>query len=322
MSANNNWPTLRQMVGMTDEELASVDPVVMNLVVAKGIPSLSTIDVSKYVRLANDWATDLRRQIPNLEREFRTAPEKWRNDLGFFRLGLVCWYIDLALGIAYREDQRNVKDILYTDPSDLFLNGVMDSRRGTCGNMAALNVVLGRRIGLPVSLACLNSHFFCRYDDGLVTHNIEGTQTGKGGFCSDSDEELLSRHQIPAKAQSCGSDLRAVTAREMLGLFVGLRARHLENTNRMSEAEPDYLLARYLFPHNRYLYISQNQISVQCSMHLFEPHEKGHPIEVCEWMQDVVRVAPWRLKSEQNTNKKESLNGSDVDAYFGSIAWA
>jgi regulator of sirC expression with transglutaminase-like and TPR domain len=79
---------------------------------------------------------------------------------------LVCWYIDVVLGVAYREDQREAKRILYTDPTDLFINGVMDTARGTCGNMALLHVVLGRRIGLPVSLACVGSHFICR---GAVT---------------------------------------------------------------------------------------------------------------------------------------------------------
>jgi hypothetical protein len=86
----------------------------------------------------------------------------------------------------------------------------------------------------------------------------------------------------------------------MLGLFLGLRARHLENTNRMTDAEPDYLLARYLFPTNRCLYIAQNQTSVQCSMDLFEPHEKGHPMELAHWLQDVVRIAPWTRKAIQS----------------------
>jgi hypothetical protein len=106
----------------------------------------------------------------------------------------------------------------------------------------------------------------------------------------------------------------------MLGVFVGLRARHLENTNCFPEAEPDYLLARYLFPKNRQLYISQNQTSVQCSMGLFEPHEKGHPVELARWLQEVVRVAPWGRKDNQAVQEpKETYNGSIVDAIIAEV---
>ena len=320
-----------QLLALSNDELGKVDPVVMNLVVAKGIPALSDLDIGRYVRMADAWAADLRGRMPALELEFHKTPQDWRNDLDFFRLGLVCWYAEMILGISYREDQRNVSFVLYTDPTDLFLNGVMDTRRGTCGTLALLDVVLGRRIGLPVSLACIGSHFLCRFDDGRKSFNIEATQTGGQGFSSQTDDFVLAKHHVPAKAMRCGSDLRAVTPREMLGLFLGLRARHLENTRRMREAEPDYLLARYLFPENRFLYVAQNQVSVQLSARLFEPGEKGHPIELAHWLQDVVRIAPWtRLPFDSILDQKipttipiqqvkEKKNVSHVDAVFQQI---
>ena len=140
-----------EIFSMTENELEVVDPVVMNLFVAQGIPALAGLDVGYYVRLADEWGDDLRHRMPALEEEFRDNPSEWRDDIDYFRLGLVCWYVDMVLGIAYREDQRNLQRIRYTDPSDLFLNGVMDTRRGTCATLALLHVVLGRRIGLPVS---------------------------------------------------------------------------------------------------------------------------------------------------------------------------
>jgi len=313
-------PSVAGFLALSSEELDRVDPVVMNLVVAKGIPALAELDVNRYVRLADEWADDLRARMPSLEAQFHGSPQCWKNDIDFFRLGLICWYVDVVLGIAYREDQRYVTSVVYTDPTDLFLNGVMDTRRGTCGSLATLHVVLGRRVGLPVSLACAGSHYYCRFDDGAKTINIEATETGRGGFSSQTDEQLLENHNLPAKAQQCGSDLRAVTSREMLGLFLGLRARHLENTNRMSEAEPDYLLARYLFPRNRKLYIAQNQTSVQCSMDLFEPDEKGHPVELAEWLRQVVHIAPWTRNIIPTPHApKEKINGNYADAVFQQI---
>ena len=94
--------------------------------------------------------------------------------------GLVCQYLELEVGIQYNRDQRESQRVLYTNPSDLFLNGVLDTREGTCGNMAALQLAFGWRLGWPVSLACVNSHFILRFDDGQTTYNIEATQSGQG----------------------------------------------------------------------------------------------------------------------------------------------
>jgi hypothetical protein len=306
------------LLALTDAELARVDPVEMNLLVARGIPSLPDLDIHRYQRIADAWAEDTRRRLPAAEAAFHQTPQDWKNDVRFFRLGIVCWYVDQVLGIRYREDQRELKRVLYTDPSDLFLNGVMDTRRGSYGNMATLHVALGWRLGWPVSLACVGSHFICRYDDGEVTHNIEATKNGGGGFHSHPDEYYLQEHRLPGKAVTCGSDLRAVTPREMLGLFFGARGRHFDNTNRLEEAEADYLLARYLFPRSRQLYVAQNQASVQCSMDRFEPGEKGHPTELACCLQDVVHLGPWN-RDRLPQPFQEKTNDDSIEAFFAAL---
>jgi hypothetical protein len=281
----------RQLLACSDAELARVDPLVMNLLVAKSILSLADLDIAHYQRLADQWAVDVRRRLPRAEKVFWRTPQDWKNDVNFFRLGVLCGYLEHEAEIAYIEDQRYATAVYYTDPSDLFLNGVMDTRRGTCGNMAALHVALGWRLGWPVSLACVRSHFVCRYDDGQVTHNIEATQAGYGGFKSDTDAYLIEKFELPPKAISSGSDLRAVAPRELLGIFVGFRGRHMRDTGRAEEAERDYLLARHLFPMNRKLYIDAMAAAVQRSERLFEPGELGSPQSLADWINTQYRVA-------------------------------
>jgi hypothetical protein len=145
-----------------------------------------------------------------------------------------------------------------------------------------------------VSLACAGAHFVARFDDGQVRYNLEATNTGQGGVSAPPDEFYRQEYNIPQKALDCGSDLRAVRPRELLGLFVGLRARHYENTGKFAEAEADYLLARWLFPTNRHLHVGQVQSTVQCAIDLFEPQEKGHPVELAEWLQQLVTMKGWR----------------------------
>ncbi len=284
-------PEYCKLLRLPADALANVDPLVMNLLVAQSVPSLAGLEISRYERLADEWANGVRRQLAHVERVFRQSPHDWKNDVNFFRLGVLCGFLENEVGIAYNEDQRNGGPIQYTDPNDLFLNGVMDRRRGTCGNMAALHVAIGWRLGWPVSLACANSHFICRYDDGRVTHNIESTQTGYGGFKSDPDDYLIQRHHLPAVAIACGSDLKALSPLEMLGAFVGLRARHMRDLGLFEEAELDYLLARRLYPNSRLLYKEQMNLSVARSVKLFEAGENGSPETLALMIQEQLRMS-------------------------------
>ena len=90
----------------------------------------------------------------------------------------------------------------------------------TASTLPAISKV---RLGWPVSLASVKSHFISRYDDGEVHHNIEATNTHPGGFVSNPDEMYIQRFDLPPKAITSGSDLRRLSTREMLGVFVAFR---------------------------------------------------------------------------------------------------
>jgi hypothetical protein len=247
----------------------------MNLLVAKSIPALAHLDRPRDQRLADVWGVGVRQRLPHDQRLFRETPWDWKNDLDFFRLGVLCHYLDAVVGLAYNEDQRQARKIHYTDPSDLFLNGVMDTKRGTCGNMAMVHVAVAWRLGWPVSLACVDTHHIARYDDGLKTFNIEATETGRGGFSSRPDEFYIQDRRLPKEALECGSDLQALKPRELLGVYLGLRARHMRDVGDYDEAEKSYLLARHLFPANRLLYTNGTWVSIMQSQARFYWGEEG-----------------------------------------------
>jgi hypothetical protein len=273
----------QQLLGYSNSDLGRVDPVIQNLLVAKSISALAELDISHYQRLADTWADEIRAWLPQAEKTFWKMPEqRWRNDVTFYRLGMVHQYLEQKAKIEYKEDQRLVTKIRYTDPSLLFLNGVMDTRRGTCANMAVLHLAIGWRMGWPVSLACAKSHCFLRYDDGMVQHNIEATQSGYGGFRAPSDETLIKEHQLPLIAISSGSDLRVLKPREMLGVFVGFRARHMRDIGEVYEAEQSFLLARWLYPTSRRLYIDAMAMAVPQGEKLFDPCEIGSPLTLAD----------------------------------------
>jgi len=270
------------LLALVESELELVDVIDLNLAVAREIATIAQLDVSKYISVVDQWTADFRQRLPEYEGRFRAAPWKWKHDIRFFRIGMLQGFLGQEIGIRYVEDQKNVKSVRYTDPGQLFLHGLIDTKQGTCGNMAALHVAIARRMGWPVSLACVRSHLISRFDDGEVTYNIEATSTHPGAFASDPDEVYIQRFKLPERAIACRSDLRKLTAREMLGVFVALRARYYADTGNSDEAERDYLLARYLFPQYRAAYAASIPHIISRGNCLFDRHELGHPSSVRE----------------------------------------
>jgi hypothetical protein len=233
---------------LSDGELGGRDPLEINLRVAAGVPALAGLDIPAYRRRADAWVAGFCRHEPRFEAEFHRCPADWNHDLALFRLGQLYQFLDQGLGIRYKEDQRDATRVLYTDPSDLFVNGVMDTRRGTCGNMAVLYLGLAWRLGWPVTLATAGSHLLARYDDGRVRHNVEVTALGCGGFSSPPDRFYCEKYGVPEEAVRAGWELRSLRPREALGVFYWLRARHFQDTRQAAEASRDSRVARELFP--------------------------------------------------------------------------
>ena len=131
-------PLWEEMMTWDEERLAQTDPAVLNLEVAKGIPAFADLDVNSYCQLLDETAVGFARWLPWRSRSSRPTLAGGDGDFVGFRLGMLCQYLDQVLGVRYNEDQRDVLKIQYTNPGDLFLNGVLDTRQGTCGNMAVL----------------------------------------------------------------------------------------------------------------------------------------------------------------------------------------
>ncbi|MEX2173840.1 MAG: transglutaminase family protein [Pirellulaceae bacterium] len=321
--------TLGELVAMSDDELATVDPLAMNLIVARDIPALEGLDVGHYQEILNDLVLDFsRRCLPGWEAAFHEAPQDFENDIRYFRLGMVCQYLELEVGIEYKRDQRDIDRILYTNPADLFLNGVFDTHEGTCGSLAALNVAFGWRMGWPVSLACENSHYLLRYDDGETIYNIEATTSGRGGFGSDTDEDIIRKRGLRETAIACGSDLRALRPREMLGTFVGMRARHFQDLGKQAcredlilASEPDWLLARHLFPTNRAIYKHQVVVSAMRGDALFDSDEAGHPSTFAGCLDEIRRSRKKPGYSRATAPQTEACKfpADAIDEFFSAL---
>jgi len=292
-AATDNGPnrrtnrTVAQLIALRDEELERTDIVEMNIAVAREIPGLEKLDYGRYRGIVDGWTDRFRFWLMTVEPAFHKTPARWKNDLAFFRMGMLAQFLDEQIGVAYVKEHKaslmrdrkagRKPQILYTNPGHLLLHGLLDTRQGTCASLPTLQVAIGRRMGWPVALACVGSHYVCRYDDGKKVHNIETTDTGRGGFAETTDKEYIAEKQTSRRAVACGSDLRKLSAREMLGVFVAMRARHYCDVNQIRRSARDYALAYTLFPSSRKIYIGVVGNMVPRGFELFTPDEHGHP---------------------------------------------
>lgn len=282
--------TVAQLMALPDAELEKVDIVEMSVAVAREISGCENLDYQHYKQVVDGWASDVSRWMTVAEGNFEKSPQEWRNDINFFRLGLLATYLTRERGVRYHEkysqEQKDGKNSKYEEPGAVLVHGLIDTLRGTCATMPVLHVAIGRRLGWPVSLASVGPHYVCRYDDGKVHYNIEATYTGPG-FVADSDQDYIKNDGLPQKAVTTGSDFRSLTAREMLGVFVGMRARYYWDTKQYDPADRDYALARVLYPSHRYGFRESVRAFVWRGEQLFDPYETGHPATMAQWLASI-----------------------------------
>jgi formylglycine-generating enzyme required for sulfatase activity/regulator of sirC expression with transglutaminase-like and TPR domain len=63
-------------------------------------------------------------------------------------------------------------------PAELFIHGLLQSKRGYCMNLSLLYLILGDRLNLPLYGVALPNHFFVRYESPEYRVNIEATEGG------------------------------------------------------------------------------------------------------------------------------------------------
>ncbi|MBX2852849.1 MAG: hypothetical protein KTR15_14025, partial [Phycisphaeraceae bacterium] len=240
-----------QLLALSDKELEKVSLVELNLAVVREIEGYEDLDAAKYEAIVDQWAQEFAKELPQIDATFRGREAEYNNDLRFYRIGQLMAWLGHKKNIAYIPEQRGVKQILYKDPSELFLHGLLDTSQGTCGNMPTLQAAIARRMGWPVALAPVENHTVCRFDDGEVAYNIETTHTDKGGFSSGTEADYAEEFSLPACAFTEASTLETMSAREMLAYFISLRGRYYWDTGRWEKADQDHALARSLLPRHR-----------------------------------------------------------------------
>jgi regulator of sirC expression with transglutaminase-like and TPR domain len=124
------------------------------------------LDIDRYNNLLNMMTLDIKIKMQSVSQDDSDT-----------RIRVMNTYFIKALGFQYDRD-----DIQGRKKSNRTINGLMDTRKGSCWTMPLLHLAVAQRLNYPIYPVSAPQHIFLRYDDpGLEMQNIEATA---GGYTS------------------------------------------------------------------------------------------------------------------------------------------
>ncbi|MHC4444558.1 MAG: transglutaminase family protein [Planctomycetota bacterium] len=239
--------SLNDLLAMDDDALEMIDPLEIDLAVARTIPGCESLDVEGYKQTVDRWAEHVRQETDRYLYKFQQNPADYNNSLAYFKALVLATVIGQDFKVSY-----HVESIAFDDPQDLFIHGIIDSSRGTCVSLPVLYMALGWRLGYPIKAVTVPKHIFCRWEDPKTGERFNIEAAGAGGL-ADHPDQYYKTWPTPLhdKDIEIGSALKTLTMREFLGLKIATRGDYFWKKGIKAEAITSYALAHQLFPTNR-----------------------------------------------------------------------
>lgn len=177
--------SMSELASLSDAELERVDIGRMNLICAMEASQAQNFELNKWVKMLDAWAEHIKKAEQRFKPTFVRNPARYDNSYAKFKaVNLVltlkedfhCRYQMSLVQSGELENWNSPK--FFKNPSDVFLLGLLDKRRGTCTSYAALIVAIGRRLGYPLYLKSTFGHLFCYWDDGVEHFNLDTNGEG------------------------------------------------------------------------------------------------------------------------------------------------
>lgn len=165
------------------------------------------VDAQATLRLFDEWASRARSRFPQ--------GDSTANDT---RMAvLVSTLYEPGSWNDFRPFGYDLDDELGLSITGKLMSRYLASRKGNCVSMPVLLVILGQKLGLPVTLATAPNHVYAKYKrDNGEWLNIEATTGG-----TKSDAKYQEEFGISSRAMAAGIYLRPLRRREDLLVLVG-----------------------------------------------------------------------------------------------------
>jgi hypothetical protein len=248
--------SLADLLELPSGELEHTDIALMNLLCAQHLPNAGEFNPSHLLATLDQWALRVQTETERHLYRFRANPAEFENSEGYFRMLMMAVVFYEDFNIRYNPQRMsspgaiNLDDRFFADSEDIFLPGLLGSRRmGTCSSMPVLYVAVGRRMGYPLKLVTTKAHLFLRWEDEKERFNLEATGRGMNRY----DDEHFKQWPFPVSDEEVRAEgyLKSLTAAEELAVFLSLRGNCLKEAGRMPEAADCYAQASRLAPASR-----------------------------------------------------------------------
>lgn len=248
--------SLTELASQPDVKLERIDIAMMNLWCAQGLTAAGEINIPEQSATLDLWAKRVQTETERHLYRFRANPQEYHSSEAYFRMLMMAVVLYEDFNIRYnparisRPENLNLNDHFFADSQDIFVHGLLGSRRmGTCSSMPVLYAALGRRLGYPLKLVTTKAHLFLRWEDAKERFNLEATGQGMNRY----DDEHFKRWPFPVSEEEIRTEgyLKSLTAAEELAVFLSLRANCLKEAGQPNEAAICYAQAARLAPHSR-----------------------------------------------------------------------
>jgi len=140
--------------------------------------------------LSERWSDDVqglyyRDKIDEMTSEILDRLEQSRTPINHQAVAVINKYLFEEMGFRSIASADN--------PEDLFIDSVIEKKRGYCLSLSVLYLSIAERLGLRIYGVVVPGHFFVRYDDGQTRFNIETTSGGKWA----ADEHYINKFKVP-----------------------------------------------------------------------------------------------------------------------------
>jgi hypothetical protein len=239
--------TVQQFLCLSDEELGRQDVAELNLVCARDLPGCENIDVEGCLRTLDSWAQIVGMETNRLAPRFHAEPSRYENSWSYFRTLVLVTVLQRDLGVRY--NPAKIPDEAVFEPSDVFINGVVEGRGGTCASLPVIWAAIGRRLGYPIKLVSTKKHLFARWDAPRERFNIEAS--GRGLNCFSDDYFRTGRYQLTKEQERDSGAIQSKTPRQELAGFLVERGSQWLERGTYRKAAKCFAWASALAPENK-----------------------------------------------------------------------
>jgi hypothetical protein len=241
----------RELEKMLHGKSEDIDLALANWLIVADLPQFTNLTREAYFKTLDEMTQQVRDNMTRMETVARSRGKNLKDPytrFGIFGEAIIKLRFAYAEQFSYENLTPALMQGLYRDANNIFLAGLLRTRRGSCVSMPLIYLVIGQRLGMPVHLVTVGKHCFIRWEEPGYRMNIETTIVNKLHFTP--DDTVYTDAEGLKPAELVGNQMRNLTRREVVANLFFARYAHWGTYRGEYETQSciDISRARHLAP--------------------------------------------------------------------------